>query len=206
MSPPSPCMKDQTSLRRQLKQARLALNERTRREADAKAIARIIEHPRFRRSLRVAAYVGSKGEPDPMPALNHAAETNKTCYLPVLHPFRSGQLWFCRWHPGDKLTPNRFGIPEPTVRPGSLIPARNLDLVIVPLLGFDDRCRRIGMGGGYYDRSFAFRRRFKRLIRPFMLGLAYEVQRVDQLDAQPWDVPLDAVVTAQKLYCRHDNA
>jgi 5-formyltetrahydrofolate cyclo-ligase len=88
------------------------------------------------------------------------------------------------------------------VRTGGLIAARDLDLVIVPLLGFDNACHRIGMGGGYYDRSFAFARRLRHISAPFMLGFAHEAQRVDQLPQRPWDVPMDAVVTQRKLYCR----
>ena len=87
-----------------------------------------------------------------------------------------------------------------------MIAARNLDLVIVPLLGFDQDCNRIGMGGGYYDRSFAFRRRFKHVKRPYLLGVAHEAQRVERIKAQPWDVSLDAVVTEKNLYCRKSKA
>ena len=97
---------------------------------------------------------------------------------------------------------NRFGIPEPDVRGGGLIAARDLDLVIVPLLGFDKACNRIGMGGGYYDRSFAFARRLEHISAPFMLGFAHEAQRVESLQVRPWDIPLDAVATQRRLYRR----
>ncbi len=121
-------------------------------------------------------------------------------YLPVLHPFRPGRLWFARYRPVDPMRPNRFGIQEPQRRGRQLCPAHGLDLVLLPLVGFDTHCNRIGMGGGFYDRSFAFllRRRYWR--RPLLIGLAHECQRVDAIERQPWDVPLDAVVTERGIY------
>lgn len=153
----------------------------------------------YRRSNRIAAYIGSKGELDPMPLLSEAAQKGKACFLPVLHPFKTGQLWFCRWQPGEALIPNRFGIPEPIPHPKRLIAASHLDLVIVPLLGFDSAGHRIGMGGGYYDRTFAFTRRFKRIRLPYLVGFAHEVQRVQDIVPNSWDVRLNAVASSQRL-------
>lgn len=195
-------MPDRQGLRQQLRHARRDLSANERTAAESCAVKRILRQPLFRRARRIAGYVGSQGELNPMALLEHAAALGKTCYLPVLHPFRRGELRFYRWRPGDRLRRNRFDIPEPLPRRRGLIAARRLDLVIVPLLGFDEDCHRLGMGGGYYDRSFAFVRRRQRTRRPFLLGFAHEVQRVDRLPSQPWDVPLDAVVTERRLYCR----
>ena len=194
-------MTDLKQLRVELRRARFALEPEAHKAAQTAALKRIHRYPRFQRARRIAGYFGSKGEIDPMPLLEHAAGMGKRCYLAVLHPFRRGELWFYRWFPGDALATNRFGIPEPKRRGGTrLIPARRLDLVIVPLLGFDNHCHRLGMGGGYYDRSFAFMHRLRHARRPFMLGLAHESQRVDCLVPQPWDIALDAVVTDRCLY------
>lgn len=205
MSLPTPSMNEQFALRQRLKRARLALSARAQEAAAAAAAVRTLRHPRFRRARRIAGYFGSMGELNPVPLMERAVELNKQCYLPVLHPFRKGQLWFCRWQPGERLILNRFDIPEPVVRADRLIAARDLDLVIVPLLGFDAQCHRLGMGGGYYDRSFAFTRRLKHIPGPFMLGFAHESQRVDRLHTQPWDIALHAIVTEQRLYCSDDN-
>jgi 5-formyltetrahydrofolate cyclo-ligase len=193
-------MSDQKTLRRQLRKIRLALSAREQAAAAKAALSRIRRHPKFRRARRIAGYFGTDGELNPMPLLEQAARMRKACYLPVLHPLRPGLLWFVRWRPGDALIRNRFGIPEPVPRGSTLLAARRLDLVIVPLLGFDSSCRRLGMGGGYYDRSFAFVRRFRHVKRPFLLGLAHESQRVDKLHSEPWDVALDAVATDHHLY------
>lgn len=194
-------MTDQQALRQQIRRLRAGLSVRERLAAAEQAARRIAGQRQFRHARRIAGYFGSKGELDPMPLLERAFDLHKECYLPVLHPFRAGRLWFCRWEPGDRLVPNRFGIPEPVVRGNKMIAARALDLIIVPLVAFDSSCNRLGMGGGYYDRSLAFVHRLQHARRPFLLGFAHELQRVDQLPTYPWDIRLDAVATQRRLYC-----
>lgn len=114
-----------------------------------------------------------------------------TYCLPVL--CADEQLRFAPWRAGAPLVTGRFGIPEPDVPLSRLMEAAALDLVVVPLVGFDARCHRLGMGGGWYDRSFAFR--IKHSAPPWLVGAAFSTQRIDRLPAQPWDVRLDAVCT-----------
>lgn len=195
-------MTDKKALRRHLKRVRSTLSAPERAAAGKAAMRLVLRLPQFRRARRIAGFVGTRGELDPMPLLEQADVLHKACYLPVLHPFQAGRLWFCRWRPGDRLLLNRYGIPEPAPGSNRLLPARRLDLIIVPLLGFDAQGHRLGMGGGYYDRSLAFVHRLQSARRPFLLGFAHDAQRVDRLDVQPWDVSLDAVVTNLGLYRR----
>lgn len=119
--------------------------------------------------------------------------------LPVLH--EDQRLRFAPWRPGDALVANRFGIPEPDVADSSLLLPEDVSLIVLPLVGFDARGHRLGMGGGWYDRSFAFRQR--RPAPPWLVGAAFELQRVERLDAADWDVALDAVCTeAGTVDCR----
>ncbi|MFK3651006.1 5-formyltetrahydrofolate cyclo-ligase [Lysobacter enzymogenes] len=119
--------------------------------------------------------------------------------LPVLH--EDQRLRFAPWRPGDDLVANRFGIPEPAVADSSLLLPEDMSLIVLPLVGFDARGHRLGMGGGWYDRSFAFRQR--RPAPPWLVGAAFELQRVERLDAADWDVALDAVCTeAGTVDCR----
>lgn len=111
--------------------------------------------------------------------------------LPVLH--EENQLRFAPWRPGDPLVTNRFGIPEPDVDPASALPAQAMSLVAMPLVGFDPGGRRLGMGGGWYDRSFAFRN--AAMPPPWLVGVGFEAQCVDALDAESWDVLPDAICT-----------
>ncbi|MEN1941611.1 5-formyltetrahydrofolate cyclo-ligase [Luteimonas sp. MJ246] len=122
-----------------------------------------------------------------------------TYCLPVLHD--DGRLRFAPWRPGDPVEPNRHGIPEPAVAPGALLDPSALDLVVVPLAAFDLRCHRLGMGGGWYDRSFAFRHR--QPAPPRLVGAAFAFQQVaGDLPNEDWDVQLDAVCTDQSTLFR----
>ena len=112
-----------------------------------------------------------------------------------------GRLRFAPWRPGEALHNNRYGIPEPAVPEASLLPPDAMALVVVPLAAFDRRCHRLGMGGGWYDRSFAFRHAGD--APPWLVGAGFDVQRVDALDRADWDVALDAVCTeSTTLDCR----
>jgi 5-formyltetrahydrofolate cyclo-ligase len=121
-------------------------------------------------------------------------------YLPVTDPPRS--LRFARWRDGDPLVRTRFGIDEPAPA-ARTVAATRLDVVCVPLIAFDRTGTRLGHGAGYYDSTFAFRG--PRRTRPLLVGLAHAFQCVPHLDRQPWDVPLDLVVTDDEIIdCRSD--
>lgn len=119
-----------------------------------------------------------------------------TYCLPVLSSGRA--LRFGPWRPGDALRTNRYGIPEPDVAQAALLAPEAMAMIVAPLLAFDARCQRLGMGGGWYDRSFAFRR--AGAPPPLLVGAAFDGQRVDRLDVQEWDVPLDAVCTEKATW------
>jgi 5-formyltetrahydrofolate cyclo-ligase len=119
--------------------------------------------------------------------------------LPVLHADRC--LRFAPWRAGDPITSNRFGIPEPVVEESSLLSAHQIRIVLLPLLGFDRHGNRLGMGGGWYDRSFAFRKQLQ--APPLLVGIGYAFQEIDTGPIAEWDVPLDFVATERELIdCR----
>ncbi len=116
--------------------------------------------------------------------------------LPVLHD--DGRLRFAPWHPGMPLAANRYGIPEPEVDAAVLLEPADLDLVVLPLVAFDARCNRLGMGGGWYDRSFASRS--GQAPPPYLVGAAFAAQQADAIVPQAWDIPLDAVCTESATF------
>jgi 5-formyltetrahydrofolate cyclo-ligase len=195
-------MTDTNALRRALRARRLAARPSEHRRAQSRLVGRVLRLAQFRKARRVALYIGVRGELDASVVALSARGRRKTYCLPVLDPLRKGVLRFCRWRPGERMRRNRFGIPEPIERKRRQLPAQRLDLVLVPLVGFDAQCNRLGMGGGFYDRTFAFTRSRRCATRPYLLGIAYAFQRVERLQAQPWDVPLDAVATDRALYRR----
>lgn len=177
-------------LRRTLRAHRRQLTPIAQKVAAQRMARAALRQPWFIRAKHIAFYIAADGELDPMPLLRQAAARGKHVYLPVLRP--GNRLWFGAYRVGMRMRLNRFGIPEPAERAWRAPWA--LDLVLLPLVGFDRRGGRLGMGGGFYDRTFAFWRRGGRPL-PKLLGLAHHFQEVDQLPREPWDVPLAAVIT-----------
>lgn len=189
---------DPCELRQRLRELRRALSPAGRRQAALAVAHRLEDWPVWAGATHVAGYWACNGELDPAPLLERAWTAGRSVYLPVLDGDCS--LCFARYFPGAPLRRNRFNIPEPEVPPAEWLEPSRLDLVLAPLVAFDPTGTRLGMGGGYYDRAFAFLRHPDcRGHRPVLLGLGYEFQRVAALVRQAWDVPLDAVVTEAAL-------
>jgi 5-formyltetrahydrofolate cyclo-ligase len=148
----------------------------------------------------IAFYFAADGEMDPKPLIERALKAGKKCYVPVLRERPSNALWFSRYERTTTLKPNRFGIPEPARHHRRLIAPWGLDLILLPLVAFDLTGNRLGMGGGYYDRTLSFRRKRNHWKGPALIGLAHEFQRIDSLPRYPWDIPLDGVITDQHFY------
>jgi 5-formyltetrahydrofolate cyclo-ligase len=186
-------------LRRQLRAHRTALTRAEQLHA-ANALARRLLATRVVRvSRRIACYLPNDGEIDPRPLLARLWALKKHCYLPVLSPMPQEHLWFARVTPDTPFAPNRFGIPEPRIA-DDWRRARELDLILLPLVGFDPHGNRLGMGAGFYDRSLEFLRLRQVWKKPRLIGLAHDCQRVEQLPVNVWDVALDAVVTDRAAY------
>ena len=185
-------------LRQRLRVLRRALSPAERCQAALTVAHRLEAWPVWIGAIRVAGYWACDGELDPAPLLERAWAVGRSVYLPVLDGGCS--LRFAPYRPGVPLRRNRFNIPEPGIPPAEWLEPSRLDVVLTPLVAFDPTGTRLGMGGGFYDRTFAFladpgwRGR-----RPVLLGLGYEFQRVAALVRQAWDVPLAAAVTEAAL-------
>jgi 5-formyltetrahydrofolate cyclo-ligase len=191
-----------SALRSQLKTQRLdtPLEEQ---QAHAKRIGeQICLQDFFNNSQHIAFYLPVQGEVDTRLLVERARELGKQCYLPVLAPDDRLHLCFMPFNPGTKFVSNRFKIPEPQFDESKMIAPDNLDLVITPLLAFDKSCNRLGMGLGFYDRTFGFLQASSRPSQPILCGLAYAFQEVDSTEPKPWDVSLDFVVTELKIHSR----
>jgi 5-formyltetrahydrofolate cyclo-ligase len=187
-----------SSLRKSLRASRRALSVREQRQASLRLSQALGRQLYFRRASRIAFYIPVDGEIDPQPLLQSALRQGKHCYLPVVH---NSQMRFVRYRPGTRMRRNRFGIAEPVLRWQHRINARALDLVLVPLTGFDSHGTRLGMGKGFYDRAFGFRHAGGRA-SPRLVGIAHECQRREGLPYESWDVRMDEVVSDQAFYRR----
>jgi 5-formyltetrahydrofolate cyclo-ligase len=181
-----------TRLRQELRARRRAIPAPVRIAAAEALAARILALPFLPRRGEVAGYWAMDGE-IALHVLQLRLPAGLRYCLPLLAD--DGQLCFARWSPGAPLATNRHGIPEPEVPADTLLPPEAMSMVLLPLVGFDARGHRLGMGGGWYDRSFAFRNASGVMPPPWLVGVGFDVQRVPALDPAPWDVPLDAVCT-----------
>ncbi len=195
--PPASMMPPQ-QIRQQIRRLRAGLPSDERQRMAQQVAARVLALPAFDKAEHIAGYFAFAGELDPKPLLDRARELGKHTYLPVIAG--KDRLLFAPYRPGDKLKPNRFSILEPDVPERSWLPPPRLDLVLTPLVAFDNKGNRLGMGAGFYDRSFEFLNRPERPPWPRLVGLAYEIQKVTLLRRERWDIPLDAVVTEAALY------
>ncbi|MDU8545193.1 MULTISPECIES: 5-formyltetrahydrofolate cyclo-ligase [Pseudomonas syringae group] len=187
-------------LRRQLRKARRALTRSQQRAAARDVYRQLAQHPLFRRARHVSLYLPMDGEIDPRLLLREAQRRGKATYLPVLNAWPRTRMVFQRVRPGEKFIPNRFRIPEPLINRAKQRHVWALDLVLMPLVGFDNEGGRLGMGGGFYDRSLAYLARRKAWRKPVLLGLAHECQKVDRLAQASWDVPLQGTVSDKGWY------
>ncbi len=191
-------------LRQSLRKARRALTPQQQLAHARAATTHLLRSPWLQRPLHLAVFLSTDGELDTRPLIKALWQRGgHTLYLPVLEHSLPHAMLFAPYTPQTRLTPNRYGIPEPAE--GPRVPGCRLDAALVPLVGFDATGNRLGMGGGFYDRAFSCRlRRGENGIRqkwgrPRLIGWAHALQQVERLPAQPWDVPLDAVVTERGI-------
>ncbi len=184
----------QRDIRNEYRKRRAALSDEQRSVASGHIADTVVRAAYFSRSHCVACYLSLADEVDTWTIIERAWRRKKKIFAPVTGPDR--MLSFRLVTPDTGLIVNEFGILEP--ESGTEISARQLDLVLTPLVAYDDERRRIGMGGGYYDRTFAFLRNRRLLLKPKLVGLAFNCQRVEKIAENPWDIPLYRVVTESR--------
>jgi 5-formyltetrahydrofolate cyclo-ligase len=197
--PVEPVLARKHVLRAQLRERRRALDAGTRRRLDAAINRSVVELAHELDARTVAGFRAFDGEPDLALALDALMERGRRIALPVLIEQPDGtSLQFRAWDPAGNLRPNRFGIPEPV--DGETLPPEGIDLILMPLVGWDERGARLGMGAGYYDRALAG---VARAEHPIRTGIAYSVQRVAELPVDTHDVLLHVVITEDgRFTCR----
>ena len=192
-------METRAPLRAELRARRRAIPAAGRIAAAERLAERLLALPMLPASGDVAGYWAMDGE-----IALHAFQLRLPPALRWCLPVLSDDgLRFARWRPGEPLAPNRFGIPEPAVAADALLEPGRMAMVLVPLVGFDAHGRRLGMGGGWYDRAFAYRNETAAgpaRRPPWLVGTAFASQQVEALDAAPWDVALDAVCTERDTF------
>lgn len=176
---------------------------------------RVIHSSIYKHSRHIALYLSADGEVDLSALINKLHNDSKKCYLPVILSRQHAIMAFAPYEKHTHLKKNCFGILEPVFQKKQLKTAKQLDLVLAPLVGFDDQGNRIGMGGGFYDRALQHLRTNHRNTitaldsiphpqksaykKPKLIGIAHELQNVSQIQAEHWDITLNAIVTEKRL-------
>ena len=187
------------TVRNTLRKKRSQLSLELQRSKSEKIISLVKQNKAFIDATNIGFYHSVRGEADPAELRNLETPQNhhKRFYLPVLSPDKNQGLLFGEVTSQTQFKNNKFDIPEPVFNKNNLVEGKSLDLVLVPLLGFDNKGNRLGMGGGYYDRCFAFKKHTK--TKPILMGFAYDFQEIDSLNPEAWDVGLDMVATESRL-------
>lgn len=188
----------QQQLRQQYLNARASQTSAQRQLAAQQVSERLLALPELQVPRTIASYYSVKAEL-PTAALNEQLQHHgHQLALPVLHPFRCGHLLFLKLHSQTHWDTNQFGIPEPQLNVQEVVPIQQLEIILVPLVAFDAQGNRLGMGGGYYDRTLQHWHQGRHQLLP--IGLAYDQQFIEHLPAQPWDIPLAMVITPSKVW------
>lgn len=192
-------MSDRLLTRAQLRQAlrhkRRTLSAIQQQQAALRLSQKLAQHPLFLRSQRIAMYLASDGEINLQPLITRAQQMGKQVYVPVLKKWPQQHMVFQQLSTNGQWHTNRFGIREPLPNPKLQVKPWVLDLVLLPLVGFDQKGGRLGMGGGFYDRHFAYLRQRQTWQAPVLAGVAHQSQEVAEIPVQSWDIPLNWVFT-----------
>ena len=193
-------MTGRAEIRKQIRLKRQQLSAVDQEHASQAIANNLANSKLFRNSKRIAGFLSHDGEPDLTPLMQLAWQQKKSWHLPIIGLPNINHLWFAPYRENDALVTNRFGIGEPDTPLHNTTRSHGLDLVLMPLVAFDLHGNRLGMGKGYYDRTLKFLRLRSHWRKPRLVGIAYELQKLEQISCQPWDIPLDAVVTEKTVY------
>lgn len=193
---PEPESRD--SLRQHYRHLRRSLSAYQQQHAAQLILKQCVSYPPFIVAQTVALYLSNDGEIDTSALLEYCWQHKKKVLLPVLDPSRPGHLVFVQHHRESALTVNKYGIAEPLYQADKLTGLKDIHIIFTPLVAFDAYGNRLGMGGGYYDRSLA---KLKHLTKPpKVIGLAHDCQQSEKLPNQAWDIPLNGIITPSQIF------
>lgn len=181
-------------IRTEVRQRRKNLTSEQQSLFAQQAAERVATHPRIQAASTISVFLSFDGELDTAPMIQRLWQEGKHLCLPVLHPFTPGNLLFLRYDPDTTLVRNKLKILEPSLDATQIVPLSQLDIILTPLVAFDSHGQRLGMGGGFYDRTLENWQDGG----PYPIGLAHDCQQVDNLPVEHWDVPLPEVITPGK--------
>lgn len=191
---------DNTSIRQKIRSLRNTMSIAEKQTKSAQITNNIINSTPFQKCHSFALFLSNDSEPDLSALIAYSWAMGKKCYLPVIGRKFESRLNFQRYEPDSPMVINCYGISEPEENHSTrLTKTWSLDLVLMPLVAFDDKGNRIGMGGGYYDKTFHYRRYRSVWHKPPLMGVAYDTQQIPKIKAENWDIPLDYIATNTEI-------
>jgi len=189
---------EQSIIRKRIQTERENLSKENRAKYSSEICQQIVNNGILSDAQHIAFYLPVRGEADPTYLQGLSQFSEKRFYLPILSATNKSHLEFALYNEQTPMKLNRFGIPEPDIDPTDLLTdPRKLDAVIMPMVAIDRSGNRIGMGGGFYDRTFAFRK--TKSCKPHLIAFAYDLQLIETQNPQPWDVPSDSIALQSKF-------
>jgi len=185
-------------IRKQIRQQRRSLSPLVQHQHQQAVIQNLLRSHLLVRHKRFAIYLDNDGELATAHIIKLLHKMKKKVYLPVLYPYSKKRLWFLPFNENTVLQRNRFKIDEPACIKQP-VRATSLDVIFMPLVAFDEQGNRIGMGSGFYDRTLSQCKKQGQMNKPLLVGLAHELQNSVLIDKRPWDIPLDLLITENKI-------
>ena len=186
-------MQNRQQIRQVIRSRRQQISPEQQTSASQILIEQFKQHPLISRAERIALYLATDGELDTSPVIEWCWQQHIAVCLPVLHPFSKGHLLFLHFTTDSPMSTNRFGIIEPQLNCQQIVPLSTIDIICTPLVAFDQQGNRLGMGGGFYDRTLT--QWHHQRLGPYPIGLAHDCQEVDSVPTEHWDVPLPEILT-----------
>lgn len=198
-------------LRQTIRNKRRELTQVQQSEAALELLKCFSSNEKIVKAKHIAIYLSNDGELNTQCIIDWCWQRGKRVYLPVVHPFSKGHLLFLHFDQHTELVNNQYGIPEPKLDVRKLIPAQQLDVICTPLVAFDTTGARLGMGGGFYDRTLSqwHQQNASQSIMannksntkvPYPIGLAHDCQLVESIPTEAWDIPLPEIITPSRHY------
>lgn len=185
-------------IRAVVRQQRQSLSAEFQIQAAEQCADIIVNSNLLENKKNIAFYISNDNELNLQPLIEHCLSNSINCYLPILN---QQHLDFVIYNEHSEFTHNKYKIPEPVAKYDSdYISPEELDLVFLPLVAFNKNGQRLGMGGGFYDRTFAFlQNSVNNKNKPILIGIAYNLQCINSMPNDPWDIKIHGVATENEF-------
>jgi len=185
-------------IRQLVRQRRQSLSLLEQQTSSQNLLKKLICHKKIQHAKSIAIYLARDGELNGEAFIHWCWENNKEVYLPVIHPFTKGHLLFLRYQAQTEMKISAFGTNDPKLDVRLIKPTKDIDVILTPLVAFDVLGNRLGMGGGFYDRTLANLpqdNKIRKNSSPYVIGIAHDCQQIEQLPIELWDIPLKEIIT-----------